>query len=33
VPVQAGLFDEIAGVVEVSGPGLAAGQHVAVPSP
>jgi len=32
VPVQAGLFDEIAGVVEVSGPGLAAGQHVAVPS-
>ena len=33
VPVQAGLFDEIAGVVQVSGPGLAAGQHVAVPSP
>ena len=33
VPVQTGLFDEIAGVVEVSGPGLAAGQHVAVPSP
>jgi peptidoglycan hydrolase-like protein with peptidoglycan-binding domain len=32
VPVQTGLFDEIAGVVEVSGPGLAAGQHVAVPS-
>ena len=33
VPVRTGLFDEIAGVVEVSGPGLAAGQHVAVPSP
>jgi peptidoglycan hydrolase-like protein with peptidoglycan-binding domain len=33
VPVRLGLFDEIAGVVEVSGPGLAAGQHVAVPSP
>ena len=32
VPVQAGLFDEIAGVVEVSGPGLAAGQYVEVPS-
>ena len=31
VPVQTGLFDEIAGVVEVSGPGLAAGQHVEVP--
>jgi hypothetical protein len=33
VPVRTGLFDEIAGVVEVSGAGLAAGQHVAVPSP
>lgn len=33
VPVQAGLFDEIAGLVEVSGAGLAAGQQVAVPSP
>jgi peptidoglycan hydrolase-like protein with peptidoglycan-binding domain len=33
VPVRTGLFDEVAGVVEVSGPGLAAGQHVAVPSP
>lgn len=32
VPVQTGLFDEVAGVVEVTGPGLAAGQHVAVPS-
>jgi peptidoglycan hydrolase-like protein with peptidoglycan-binding domain len=33
VPVRTGLFDEIAGVVEVSGPGLVAGQRVAVPSP
>jgi hypothetical protein len=33
VPVQTGLFDEVAGIVEVTGPGLAAGQHVAVPSP
>jgi peptidoglycan hydrolase-like protein with peptidoglycan-binding domain len=33
VPVRTGLFDEVAGVVEVSGPGLAAGQHVAVPAP
>ena len=33
VPVQTGLFDEIGGVVEVSGPGLAAGQRVAVPAP
>jgi peptidoglycan hydrolase-like protein with peptidoglycan-binding domain len=33
VPVQTGLFDEVAGDVEVSGPGLAAGQYVEVPSP
>jgi peptidoglycan hydrolase-like protein with peptidoglycan-binding domain len=33
VPVQTGLFDDVAGMVEVSGPGLVAGQHVAVPSP
>jgi peptidoglycan hydrolase-like protein with peptidoglycan-binding domain len=33
VPVRAGLFDEVAGDVEVSGPGLAAGQYVEVPSP
>lgn len=33
VPVRTGLFDEVAGVVEVTGPGLAAGQRVAVPSP
>lgn len=32
VPVITGLFDEIAGVVQVTGPGLAAGQRVAVPS-
>jgi peptidoglycan hydrolase-like protein with peptidoglycan-binding domain len=32
VPVQTGLFDETAGNVEVSGPGLAAGQYVEVPS-
>ena len=31
VPVRTGLFDETAGVVEVSGPGLAAGQYVEVP--
>src|SRR5262249_52528264 len=33
VPVTTGLYDEITGDVEVSGPGLAAGQHVEVPSP
>ena len=33
VPVRTGLFDETAGVVEVSGPGLAAGQYVEVPKP
>jgi peptidoglycan hydrolase-like protein with peptidoglycan-binding domain len=31
VTVKVGLFDQVAGVVEVSGPGLAAGQRVAVP--
>jgi hypothetical protein len=31
VRVQPGLFDETAGIVEVSGPGLAAGQRVEVP--
>ena len=31
VPVRTGLFDETAGAVEVSGPGLAAGQYVEVP--
>ena len=31
VPVRTGLFDETAGIVEVSGPGLAAGRYVAVP--
>jgi peptidoglycan hydrolase-like protein with peptidoglycan-binding domain len=33
VPVRTGLYDEITGEVEVSGPGLAAGQYVEVPSP
>lgn len=31
VPVTVGLFDDIAGLAEVSGPGLAAGQRVEVP--
>jgi peptidoglycan hydrolase-like protein with peptidoglycan-binding domain len=31
VPVQPGLFDETAGIVEVSGSGLAEGQRVEVP--
>jgi len=31
VPVQPGLFDETAGVVEVEGPGLTEGQRVEVP--
>jgi hypothetical protein len=31
VPVRPGLFDDAAGLVEVSGPGLTAGQHVVVP--
>ena len=31
VPVQTGLFDEATGLAEVSGPGLAEGQHVEVP--
>jgi len=33
VPVSLGLFDDAAGVVQVSGSGLAAGQHVVVPGP
>lgn len=33
VPVTTGLYDEITGDVEVSGPGLTAGQQVEVPSP
>jgi hypothetical protein len=32
VPVSPGLFDDAAGVVQVTGPGLAAGQRVVVPS-
>jgi hypothetical protein len=31
VPVTPGLFDDAAGMVQVSGPGLAAGQRVVVP--
>jgi hypothetical protein len=29
--VRLGLFDDAAGMVQVSGPGLAAGQRVVVP--
>jgi hypothetical protein len=32
VPVSLGLFDDAAGLVQVTGPGLAAGQHVVVPA-
>jgi hypothetical protein len=32
VPVTPGLFDDAAGLVQVSGTGLAAGQHVVVPA-
>ncbi len=32
VPVSVGLFDDDAGLVQVSGPGLAPGQHVVVPA-
>jgi multidrug efflux pump subunit AcrA (membrane-fusion protein) len=31
VPVTLGLFDHAAGMVQVSGPGLTAGQRVVVP--
>ena len=31
VPVRLGLFDDAAGMVQVSGAGLAAGQRVVVP--
>ena len=33
VPVSPGLFDDAAGLVQVTGSGLAAGQHVVVPAP
>jgi peptidoglycan hydrolase-like protein with peptidoglycan-binding domain len=33
VPVRTGLFDETAGLVEIAGPGLAAGTTVEVPTP
>ena len=32
VAVSVGLFDDAAGLVQVSGTGLAAGQHVVVPA-
>ena len=32
MPVTLGLFDDAAGLVQVSGPGLAAGQRVVVPA-
>ena len=32
VPVSAGVFDDAAGLVQVTGSGLAAGQHVVVPA-
>jgi hypothetical protein len=32
VPVRPGLFDDAAGLVQVTGPGLAAGQRVVVPA-
>jgi len=32
VPVRLGLFDDAAGLVQVSGPGLAAGQRIVVPA-
>jgi hypothetical protein len=32
VPVTPGLFDDATGLVQVTGPGLAAGQHVVVPA-
>jgi hypothetical protein len=32
VPVTLGLFDDVGGLVQVSGPGLAAGQRVVVPA-
>ena len=32
VPVSLGLFDDADGLVQVTGPGLAAGQEVVVPS-
>lgn len=33
VRVSVGLFDDAAGLVQVTGPGLSAGQHVVVPAP
>jgi multidrug efflux pump subunit AcrA (membrane-fusion protein) len=33
LPVRTGLFDEAAGLVELTGAGLTAGMTVAVPAP
>jgi Putative peptidoglycan binding domain len=33
MPVSVGMFDDAAGLVQVTGSGLAAGQHVVVPAP
>jgi hypothetical protein len=33
VAVSPGAFDDAAGLVQVTGPGLAAGQRVVVPTP
>jgi hypothetical protein len=32
VAVSPGMFDDADGLVQVTGPGLAAGQHVVVPT-
>jgi len=32
VPVRPGLFDDAGGMVQVTGPGLSAGQRVVVPA-
>ena len=32
LPVTVGLFDDAQGLVQISGPGLQAGQHVVVPA-
>jgi multidrug efflux pump subunit AcrA (membrane-fusion protein) len=32
MPVRPGLFDDTAGIVQVTGPGLSAGQRVVVPA-
>jgi peptidoglycan hydrolase-like protein with peptidoglycan-binding domain len=32
IPVKVGIFDQVTGLVEISGTGLAAGQHVGIPA-